>query len=349
MKQIAKVLIVATSKKTRGGITAVVKAHEQGEQWQKFQCRWIETHIDKGCAHKLLYFIKAIFMFITIVPFYDIVHIHTSEPPSAIRKCFFLFPARLWRKKVIIHLHAFSPDTTINSKYRVIYHYLFRHSDRIVLLSEYWRNKVTETFQLGNKAIVIYNPCTAIMYPEKYQKEKKILYAGTLNARKGYADMIQAFSIIAQSFPDWKIVFAGNGEIEQGKVLAEKYHISQQTEFAGWVDGSKKDKIFKESMFFCLPSYAEGFPMAVLDAWSYRLPVITTPVGGIPDIAIDKTNLLLFEPGNVNKLSLLMKTLMTDKELYNSMTKESMLLSETTFNIKTINKKVETLYEELLR
>lgn len=41
-----KVLVVATSRKTRGGITSVVKAHEQGEQWREFGCEWIETHID---------------------------------------------------------------------------------------------------------------------------------------------------------------------------------------------------------------------------------------------------------------------------------------------------------------
>ena len=47
-----KVLIIATSQKTRGGITAVIKAHEVGEQWKKFHCKWIETHIDKNSIYK---------------------------------------------------------------------------------------------------------------------------------------------------------------------------------------------------------------------------------------------------------------------------------------------------------
>ena len=38
-----KVLIVATSRKTRGGITSVIKAHETGEQWKKFHCLWIQN------------------------------------------------------------------------------------------------------------------------------------------------------------------------------------------------------------------------------------------------------------------------------------------------------------------
>ena len=54
-----KVLVVATSRKTRGGITSVVKAHETGNQWKKYHCKWIETHRDGPSWRKILYFIKA--------------------------------------------------------------------------------------------------------------------------------------------------------------------------------------------------------------------------------------------------------------------------------------------------
>ena len=50
-----KVLVVATSRKTKGGITSVVKAHETGEQWKKFHCKWIETHRDGNSVRKLLF------------------------------------------------------------------------------------------------------------------------------------------------------------------------------------------------------------------------------------------------------------------------------------------------------
>ena len=85
-----KVLVVATSRKTRGGITSVVKAHETGRQWKKFHCRWIETHRDGNAVRKLWYLITGLLEFVCLLPFYDIVHIHLSEPPSAMRKCIFL-------------------------------------------------------------------------------------------------------------------------------------------------------------------------------------------------------------------------------------------------------------------
>lgn len=117
----SKVLIIATSHKTRGGITSVIKAHQKGEQWKSFHCKWIETHIDKNGSLKLLYFCKGWIQFILNLPFYEIVHIHTSEPPSAIRKALFLWWAKLWKKKIIVHFHAFSPETTINGKYQNVY------------------------------------------------------------------------------------------------------------------------------------------------------------------------------------------------------------------------------------
>lgn len=350
MKHTPKVLVVATSHKTRGGITAVIEAHKKGAQWDQYHCKWIETHIDKGFLYKQLYFVKSFILFIAIIPFYDIIHIHTSEVPSAIRKCFYFFIARLWRKKTIIHFHAFSPQTTIKSKFRPIYNYLFSHADRIVLLSEFWKEQVTDEFQLPkDKAIIIYNPCTTVKSSQSFVQQKQILYAGTLNQRKGYSDMLKAFALIAPKYPEWRIVFAGNGEIENGKLLTRQYNIEQKTTFLGWIDDEQKDKAFKEAMIFCLPSYAEGFPMAVLDAWSYGLPVVTTPVGGIPDIAINRTNLLLFTPGDIQTLANNFEELINNPYLYNTIAEEGKRLASTKFNIETINQEIGSLYSTLAK
>lgn len=343
-----KVLVIGTSHKTRGGITSVINAHKNGKQWTKFHCKWIETHIDKGAIWKLFYLLKGWLQFIILLPYYDLIHIHTSEPPSAIRKCLFMPFAKLLGKKVIVHFHAFSPETTINSKYQKIYKYLFNEADCVIVLSQLWEKYVNDVFHLGDKVKVIYNPCTTEILEEKYAKKKKILFAGTVNARKGYADMIKAFAKIAREYPDWKIVFAGNGEVKQGEELAKNLEIESQTVFLGWVKGKAKDKVFKESEIFCLPSYAEGFPMAVLDAWAYGLPVITTPVGGIPDIAEDGKNMLLFNAGDTEKLAYNMKVLIDNKDLRNQIINESIKLAKTTFNIDTINKQIESLYQKLL-
>ena len=64
----SKVLILATSHRTRGGITSVVKAHKQGKQWKEYNCKWIETHIDKGPLMALWYLFKSYMQFLFYLP-----------------------------------------------------------------------------------------------------------------------------------------------------------------------------------------------------------------------------------------------------------------------------------------
>lgn len=342
------VLVIATSRKTRGGITSVVKAYENSPLWDKFHCKWIETHRDGGAFTKLSYLIKGFLQFLLCVPFYDTVHIHTSEPPSASRKVLFMVVSKLLGKKVIVHFHSFSVDTTIKSKYQWVYRFLFGKADCVLVLSKYWQDELCDTFGFNkDKVKVLYNPCTTEISNKVYPKKKEILYAGTVNARKGYADMINAFAKVADKYRDWCIVFAGNGEIEEGKALVSRLGIDKQTVFLGWVRGNDKDKAFKEASIFCLPSYAEGFPMGVLDAWAYGLPVITTPVGGIPDIAKDGTNCLLFNPGDTNKLAEQMDKMMSSEELRKLVASESNELAKGIFSVEKVTERLGNIYQNL--
>ena len=353
-----KVIVVATSRKTRGGITSVVLAHEKGMQWNDFHCCWIETHRDMNGIVKLWYFINALTKYAFLLPQSDLVHIHLSEPPSALRKLPFMWWAKLWKKKTIVHFHSFSVDTTIESRWAWVYQYHFGKADVVITLSEYWRQQVTDFLKdTTGKVRIVYNPC-----PDSNQhndmgvfadsdsqipKQNVILYAGTITPRKGYSDLISAFAKIAEHHRDWMIVFAGNGEIEKGQVLAEALGISSQTLFLGWCSGADKDRAFREAKIFCLPSYAEGFPMAVLDAWAYGLPVITTPVGGIPDVAKDGENMLLFNPGDIDGLANCMERMITDTTLRENISKASISFAQNEFNATTINHCIGLIYEEL--
>lgn len=168
-----KVLVVATSRKTRGGITSVVKAHETGPQWKKFHCRWIQTHRDGNAVRKLWYLCTALVQYVCLLPFYDVVHIHVSEPVSAFRKCFFFSYAKVFKKKIIIHFHAFSPETTVNSRYRKVYNYLFGKADVVIVLSQLWKKYVNNIFNLGEKVWVVYNPCTTEVSGSNYTKKNR--------------------------------------------------------------------------------------------------------------------------------------------------------------------------------
>lgn len=87
--------------------------------------------------------------------------------------------------------------------------------------------------------------------------------------------------------------------------------------------------------------------MAVLDAWAYGLPVITTPVGGIPDVAIDGENMLLFQPGDVKKLAIQMERMISDSNLRKKISAASVDLAHHEFNMQSVNRRLEEIYVSL--
>lgn len=341
-----KVLVIATSRKTRGGITSVVKAHETGPQWKKYHCKWIQTHRDGNPIRKLWYLATALLEYLILLPFYDIVHIHIATTQSAKRKVLFFYPAKWLGKKMIFHFHPSNEKFLFEPYNQKLYRSLFSKADLILVLSEQWRRWIKEALGLTEHIEVLYNPCPIVNHRTDLRK-KNILFAGTIIPRKGYADLIKGFAPIAPKHPDWKITFAGNGEIERAKEIAKEVHIENQVIFLGWVNGKEKEKAFQEASIYCLASYGEGFPMGVLDAWAYGIPCVVTPVGGLPDIITEGENALTFSPGDTETLAKQLERMITDDSLREKIEKESLNLSQTTFNINTINQQLDKIYSSL--
>lgn len=342
-----RILVVGPSKNTRGGITSVIKTYRETKIWRKWNCVWIATFIDKSKFQKIFYFLFGLFRFIFLLPNSALIHIHFSEPTSAKRKNIFLNLGKFLGKKIILHFHAFSPQSTIYGKDQTLYKRMFNNADAIIALSNSWKNQIEDILEDKKKITVIHNSCPQIPIGNMYSKSYSILFAGTLNDRKGYTDLIKAFAEIAHKYKEWNIVFAGNGDIKKAKSLADSLKIEKQVKFLGWIIDEAKDKVFKEASIFCLPSYAEGFPMAVLDAFAYGLPVITTPVGGLPDILVNGENALMFEPGNINELANKLEELIKNESLRNKISEASLSLSQGPFSIKNISSQLDILYTNL--
>lgn len=340
-----KVLVIATSRKSKGGINSVIKAYSSNELWNQWNCYWLETHIDRSRWLKVLFLLRALILFIFKIPFYQIVHIHLSEVPSAIRKSVFIKISKLLNKIIIVHFHSFSTDTTIDGNHQQLYYKIFHSSDKLIVLSKSWENWIIEKWPLlKDKIKVLNNPCIKVAEDSYLPKVKTILFAGMLNERKGYTDLIEGFARTKACKKDWKLILAGNGDIDKGQLLANKLNISEKVIFTGWVSGIEKDNLFRTSSIFCLPSYAEGFPMAVLDAWAYGLPVITTPVGGLPDVLENQKNAIIIKPGEPDDIAKALEMLINDEKLREKLSHESLKLSKTIFSLESITQQLDRIY-----
>lgn len=352
----SRVLVVATSRKTRGGITSVIKALETGAQWKKYHCRWIETHQDGPTWRKIFYLLRALVQFAFFIPFYDMVHIHTADKASATRKWIFASVAKLFRKKLLVHIHLASERSLLDSNVNQRLLKLLRLADGIIVLSPQWKRNLLKVMpDAENITHVLYNPCFPVNRDNSISKKKQILLAGTICRRKGYDTALKGFSLVAKKYPDWKIVFAGNpyllegfDELEDGKRLAKEYGIEKQVEWLGWISGETKERVFNETSIYCLASTGEGFPMAVLDAWTYGLPCVMTPVGGIPDLVKEGEQGLLFPVGDSVKMAEALDQMMENEKLREHIVSQTDKLVATTLNINAICCRLDCIYQSIL-
>lgn len=118
-----------------------------------------------------------------------------------------------------------------------------------------------------------------------------LLFLGRIHPKKGLVPLLHAWSQKLDA-PEWLLAIAGwnQGEHEQElKALATKLGIpwidkrdgsgigSARIAFLGPQFGADKERAYRGCNAFILPSFSEGLPMAVLEAWSYRKPVLMTP------------------------------------------------------------------------
>jgi glycosyltransferase involved in cell wall biosynthesis len=142
----------------------------------------------------------------------------------------------------------------------------------------------------------------------------RFLFMGRIGHRKGTFDLINAFANLpVEQRRRALLLLAGDGDIEYGQKMSKNLNLISEISFLGWIDPVKRNNLLTNSDVFILPSYHEGLPMALLEAMGWGLPVITTPVGGIPEVVTSYRNGLLIPPGDVQKLTEAMKLLIEDE------------------------------------
>jgi glycosyltransferase involved in cell wall biosynthesis len=130
----------------------------------------------------------------------------------------------------------------------------------------------------------------------------RILFAGRIGARKGAFELLRAFARLAPKYPTATLVCAGDGEGEKLKQLAAELGMSERLECPGWLNAEQMGDELRRASIFALPSHQEGVPIALLEAMSHSLPVLTTPVGGIPEVIENDRNGLMVTPGDVDAI-----------------------------------------------
>lgn len=279
----------------------------------------------KSSVNRLTVFIGAVFSLFwkLLKGEVDLVHIHLAERGSALRKSILILLVRAFGKPVILHAHGCEFHTfhgNLSPVMKRVLNLILRQSSYLIALSESWKDYYMKHCGFKAEQVVVFaNPVEIPEnVPDRANVNQKINFVslGRIGKRKGAFDLIEAF---AQLTPEQRekseLTLAGIGEVEEAKSLAESLNIKQHINFPGWVDPIGRSELLSKADVFVLPSYNEGLPMALLEAMSWELPVITTPVGGIPEVVTHTKTGLLVNPGDVSQLTEAVQSLIEDESL----------------------------------
>jgi len=138
---------------------------------------------------------------------------------------------------------------------------------------------------------------------------------GKVGEGKGIFDLIETVYKNQNFFTEKiEIMIGGDGEIDRLKQEIKEYRLEETIKYIGWVSGTKKDKLLANADVYLLPSYNEGLPISILEAMSYKKPIISTDVGGISTIVKNGFNGFLIEAGDKEALFAKMKYFIENRE-----------------------------------
>lgn len=137
----------------------------------------------------------------------------------------------------------------------------------------------------------------------KVEKNSKLtfIYIGWLVNEKGVFDILDAIHS-SKILKKHSFVFAGDGHSRSEMEVYIHSKGLENVKITGWCEQDELESLLNQSNIFVLPSYAEGFPNAIVEALCDGLPVIATDVGGIADSVHHGENGFLITPGNTSQL-----------------------------------------------
>ena len=249
-----------------------------------------------------------------------IMHLHTAADGSFWRHSSLARLGNAFGKKVILHIHAsrfkdFYNEASAEDKERILE--TLHIADTIIVLSKSWKEWFTSIGISPDKLTILHNITPEpTLIPSAKTKDGKVhfLFLGEIGRRKGVFDIIRALAEHKKE-AEGKLELRIGGNRNEDKLLAaiKSAGLEGIVKFEGWVSGEKKLNLLNWSDVYILPSFNEGLPISILESMSYGSPIISSEVGGIPEVVTE--NGILVTPGNADEIWSAMKRYVDQPEL----------------------------------
>lgn len=343
-------VMVGTSRSGAGGIASVISTYADHGLFNRWPSVVVESHVNGSRLKKWQAFASALVKFSTQLRTHRVglVHLQTSSGGSFWRKTCFALLAFSSRTPVLLHIHSggfmsFYHDRCGPLRRRLI-RFVFERSACVIALSPSWQERF---LSIAPKARIccIANPVLASPGAARQMGKKNVLFLGKLCQEKGVFDLIDAWATVALAVPEARLVLGGSGNLAATRKKISALGLEGSISTPGWVAGKEKESLLTDADVFVLPSYFEGMPMSILEAFAAGIPCIATTVGGIPDMMTDCTEGRLVAPGDIEALSKALLDTLSNREAYEAMSRAALTRFTSHYAADVSMPALECLYE----
>lgn len=344
-----RVLMLGPSKESMGGIATVIKNFHIYFKCDDIDMIYLDTWKEGDLSERLKVTLVSLLKFIKymIIGKIDIVHVHMAQGGSFYRKSLMIIIGKLFRKNILLHMHASQFDKFYLNSNNMLKSYIkliLKLPTKIIVLSQQW--KVFYRQITDNEIIIVNNAVLVDKY--KYNNNGNIIsFMGRLCERKGIYDVLKIADKILEEHKEFKIYLCGDGDVERVKNIILKKGLSNRVIVTGWINDDNKDEILKSSIVNILPSYNEGMPMAILETMARGIPNISTNIGGIPNVIKNYDNGILISPGDTKELFNTLNYLLSNKKMRMDISIKAYETIKYKFSIESYNNKFVKLYKSL--
>lgn len=252
-----------------------------------------------------------------------IIHTHLDS----IFSMFFAFLS-VHKKTKIFHTIHNEADKEAQGLQKKIRKFCFKRLGVIpVAISDIIKKTIVQYYAMDEKTIpVIYNGIDTsrflIKNEVKEKQEKVLITIGSFKEQKNYFEMLDIVEHLSKNFT-LKLIVLGDGQLREaivGKIKEKR--LENVVDLIGNTP-RVEDYLQKADVYLCTSKY-EGLPLSIIEAMAAGLPIVSTSVGGVPDIVISGENGYLYEQGNIPQAIDFISKLFANSELAEKMGKDSL-------------------------
>ena len=318
----SRVLMVgAHPTKTLGGVSTLISDILRSPLTRTFDVRHIVSQVDEYKKFgKLLLAFSALGRFVWALCWWrpQLVYVHVGGNASLYRKIVFIVLGRLAGQFVLAHCHAGNFDWYFAEQGRLgrkLILWGLGKSSKFIAVSRAMERLLGNLWPGIPCVMAPYGINAALFAGRRAPDEHfvRLLFIGKMGFLKGEQDLLRALNRVVKAAPNFRLDMLGQ---LSDTIAAEcrKSGLQPLIDHLGPVSLEQRLAFFKRADIFVLPTYAEGTPISMLEAMAAGLPVVSTPVGGIPDVVEDGVEGYIVEPGDVEALADRLVRLINDPE-----------------------------------